>query len=156
MDIQPKRNRKDAYPSAADRQAAAQIVALLHRHPEGGGAPAACRLVGPDQETVELSAAMTNVLEAAACILANGSGVSVLPTAGELTTQEAAHLLNVSRQYLVRLLDRGDIPAFKTGAHRRVRVEDLVAYKRRRDEARSDGLSRLAAMSQEIGGYDRD
>lgn len=147
----PQGGAKAGALTPAEQRAATHIVALLDRHDRS---LVSCRLLGPDQEVVELSAVMIGVLEAAASVLASGSAVMVLPSAADLTTREAAELLNVSRQYLVRLLDRGDIPAFKVGTHRRIKVEDLVAYRRRRDEAREEALGRLTKLSQEAGGYD--
>ena len=70
-----------------------------------------------------------------------------------LTTSEAAELLNVSRQYLCRLLDRGDIPFVRVGKHRRVRVGDLMRYRERRDAARREKLQELTQLSQELDLY---
>jgi excisionase family DNA binding protein len=86
--------------------------------------------------------------------LAQGEAVTVVPVNKELTTQEAADILNVSRPYLVKLLEEGEIPFVKTGTHRRVRFIDLMAHKRRRDAERRRGLARLTQMSQEMGLYD--
>jgi len=97
----------------------------------------------------ELADLLRRVLEA----LARGEAVRVVPLEGELTTQQAAEILGVSRPYLVRLLDRGAIPFHKVGAHRRVKVRDLLAYMeaaRRRGEERMEGLIR---ESQELGLY---
>lgn len=71
-----------------------------------------------------------------------------------MTTQQAADLLNVSRQYLVRLLEEGRIPFTRTGKHRRLRIEDVLAFKEHRDRERCAGLDELARMSEEVGGYD--
>ena len=81
----------------------------------------------------------------------------LLPGDGEhfrLTTQQAANLLNVSRQYLVRLLDAKRIPHTKTGKHRRLKIEDVLAFKRERDASREAALDELTELSQELGGYD--
>jgi excisionase family DNA binding protein len=70
-----------------------------------------------------------------------------------LTTQEAADAIGVSHPYLVRLLDNGDIPCAKTGTHRRVRFDDLMAFKERRDGERRERLREITRMSDEMGLY---
>jgi excisionase family DNA binding protein len=87
-------------------------------------------------------------------VMARGDSITVVPVGREVTTQQAADLLNVSRQYLVRLLDEQRIPFRKTGKHRRVRVEDVLAFKEKRDKDRRAGLRELSQMTQEFGGYD--
>jgi excisionase family DNA binding protein len=84
----------------------------------------------------------------------------VLPDAAQqadalLTTQQACDLLNVSHPYLIRLLDQGAIPHTRTGAHRRIRAADVLAYMRRRDAERGEALDALSRMSQEFGLYTR-
>ncbi len=89
----------------------------------------------------------------AAELLAEGRPVIVLPDEEMLSTQAAADLLNVSRQYLVRIVDAGELPAVKVGSHRRLRAADVVAFKAVRDAKRRSALDRLTALSEELGGY---
>ena len=94
-------------------------------------------------------------LFAALSEIACGKGVSLLPLDQEVTTQQAADILNVSRPYLVGLLERGNIPFRKVGNQRRVPLQEVLAYKARTDVDRRAALSELARLGQEMGvGYE--
>ena len=113
-----------------------------------------CQLLGPNGERLDLPESVFYVLERVAEVLGRGDSITIVPVGREVTTQQAADLLNVSRQYLVRLLDEGRIAFRKTGKHRRLKVEDVLEYKEKRDKDRRAGLRELSRMTQEFGGYD--
>lgn len=147
-------------PVAAPPEQQAQVAALSRAlggmvHPPKRQAPT-CQLVGPQGESIELPASVFYVLERVAEVLARGDSITIVPVNREVTTQQAADLLNVSRQYLVRLLDEGRIAFRKTGKHRRLRIEDVLKFKDERDKDRRAGLRELSQMTQEFGGYDSE
>lgn len=86
--------------------------------------------------------------------MAKGNAISIVPIHHELSTQEAANLLNVSRPHLVSLLEDGAIPHRKVGTHRRVLARDILAYKENLVNQRNAALNELTSLSQELGmGY---
>jgi len=106
------------------------------------------------EESVEIPAAALRLLVGILDEMAEGNAVTLLPSQAELTTQQAAGFLNVSRPYLVGLLEAGAIPFRKTGTHRRVLAKDLLAYQVQSKTKRQGALQELAALSQELGmGY---
>ena len=86
-------------------------------------------------------------------LLAQGRGVQIFPQEVELSTQRAAAMLNVSRPYLIGLLEAGKIPFRKVGRHRRVRFEDLMDYKRQDDLGRRVAADKLAELTEELDLY---
>jgi excisionase family DNA binding protein len=87
--------------------------------------------------------------------MARGNAISLMPIHHELSTQEAANLLNVSRPHLVSLLEKGSLPFRKVGSHRRVQAKDVLEYKANIDQLRLETLNELTAFSQEQGmGYE--
>jgi len=99
-----------------------------------------------------------HVLEALLDILveiSRGNAISIIPVHARLTTQEAATILNVSRPFLISLLEEKKIPYHKVGTHRRVLAKDIFAYKKKIDNERLKTLEELTALSQELGmGYE--
>ena len=110
-------------------------------------------LVGADGERISIPDIVFVILERVVEVMARGDAVTVVPASREVTTQQAADLLNVSRQYLIRLLDDGRIPYRLTGKHRRLNVVDILAYKNSRDRDRRAGLRELTRLTEDAGGY---
>lgn len=121
---------------------------------DAGEYPGPIRLVGQSGREYELPETVTRLLGQMIHALARGEAIAVVPVRQDLTTQEAADLINVSRQHLVHLLDRGDIRHYKVGTHRRVALCDLLDYKRQRDRDREAGFAELAQLSQDLGLYE--
>jgi excisionase family DNA binding protein len=111
------------------------------------------QLVSTSGEAIDLPQPVLNLLRQMVHELLQGNSVTIVPIHKELTTQEAADILNVSRQYLVELLEAQDIPHTKVGTHRRIRFGDLMNYKNDRDAKRREGLSQMAKKSQKLGLY---
>ena len=107
------------------------------------------------REVVELPTFALRLLGEILSELALGNAVKVVPIHAELTAQEGADMLNVSRPHLVKLLDNGALPHTKTGRHRRIKFADLMTYKEQRDLASRNAMDELAAQAQELGmGYE--
>ncbi|AYQ43243.1 DNA binding domain-containing protein [Burkholderia aenigmatica] len=99
---------------------------------------------------VELPTSALRLLVDILAELADGNAVKVVPVHAELTTQEAADLLNVSRPHLIKLLESNALPYHRTGKHRRVRFSDLMHYKAERDQASADAMDELSKQAQEL------
>jgi len=111
------------------------------------------KLVNADgKEQLPVSDGLFKVLMEIIPLLENGrTTVTISPSNAEMTTQQAADTLNVSRPYLIKLLESGEIPYVKTGSHRRIKVKDVIAYKEKREEQRSESLSDLRDIMEEYG-----
>lgn len=124
-------------------ESSAALARLLRDHPEQDRAHV--RMDGTDlilpRQAIELLRGLLSEM-------AQGNAVTILPVHAELTTQEAANLLNVSRPHLVKLLEEGQLPFSKVGTHRRISLAELMAYKARRDELSEAALQALAEQAQ--------
>lgn len=109
--------------------------------------------VSAGDQSVELPEALRLVLEQAAHELVRGNRVSLLPLGRMLTTRQAAEMLNVSRPFLIQLLERDEIPFEMVGTHRRVAIEDVLRYRAQRSERRREVLRALSEEADELGIY---
>jgi excisionase family DNA binding protein len=115
------------------------------------GGPA--RLVGPDGETVDLPEEIFEVVLAVIEQLKQGNGITVAPLHAELTTAEAADLLNVSRPFLIKQLEGGALPYRMVGTHRRVHLGDVLAYRDQLDQQAEHALAEMTQDAEERGLY---
>lgn len=112
-------------------------------------------LVGTDGEHVRLPDAVYRLLKEIVRNMQLGRAIALVPENQQLTTQRAANLLGVSRPYLIKLLEAGELPYHKAGSHRRIYLKDLRDYQRRRDVERKAALDQIAKEAFELGLYDR-
>ncbi len=134
------------------RESSRRLVELL-----GKSGKSLCFGIRPDDNAEETIAIPFPALRLLADILTEmgkGNTVALIPVHEELTTQQAADMLNVSRPFLIEQLEKKAIPFRKVGKHRRVLLRDLVAYKQKMDQDRLKALEELSAQAQELGmGY---
>jgi excisionase family DNA binding protein len=116
---------------------------------------AEAKLVGPDGKTEILPNNLYSFLLRLLADLRAGHSVTILQSKHELTTVEASKILGVSRQYLIQLLEKGELPYHLVGTHRRMYVRDVIAYKAKRDISRRNSLNDLAAREFTKGDYDK-
>jgi len=139
-------------PSHAEAKNAKRLSRALERQIDQGEP---LRLVLSPNDSVVLPISAARLLVKVLAEFGKGNAVSVVPVKIELTTREAAELLSVSRPQLVKILEDGDIPFRRVGTHRRVRLADVLAYKRRFLEERKAILTELSAQAQELDmGYE--
>ena len=137
--------------SEAEKAAIQQLEVLLAQSmPEDVHA----RLAGPKGESVPIPLSVYSLLRRVVHELAQGHAVTLMPIEKELTTQQAADLLNVSRPFLVKVLESGQIPFHTVGKHRRLYLADLLEYRRRRSQGRRAFFARASNEAQNMGIYD--
>ena len=141
--LEPTALNEDQAEAAAD---AARLLNSLLQSANGS-----VYLRTPANEEIVVPTAAFRLFVDMLTILANGDGVVVMPEHAELSTQQVADMLNVSRPFVVRLIEGDKLPARKVGAHRRVLLSDLIAYKRREEAEREKVMHELARESQALG-----
>jgi excisionase family DNA binding protein len=140
------------------REEDAEVLDFLSAMRSHGQVPAdpRPRLTGPEGNSVELSESMFEVLLQVAAAMKAGLAVTVAPHHLTLSTQEAADLLRISRTTLVRLLETGQIPFDKPSRHRRVRLDDLLEYRRQQRSRAELAFADMVAETERLGLYDAD
>jgi excisionase family DNA binding protein len=137
-------------PNAGERETANQLRTLLAAATAGDAELKVTNQKTKKAADITLGPALSELLMEVLRHVGNGDAVTLVPVGQMLTTQQAADILNVSRPYLISLLEKGDIPHTSVGRHRRVLADDLFRYKQQRDEKRSNALSRLVAMDADL------
>jgi excisionase family DNA binding protein len=116
---------------------------------------AEAKLIGPDGKTEILPNNLYSFLLRLLADLRAGHSVTILQNLHQLTTGQASEILGVSRQFLVQLLEKGEIPVHMVGTHRRIYLRDVIAYKSKRDTSRRKTLDDLARREFAKGDYDK-
>lgn len=112
------------------------------------------KLVSAEGVEIEIPASAFHALELVAEGMAHGQTIMLIPQGKELTTQQAAEILHVSRPHVVKLLESGEVPFHRVGSHRRVKIEDVLAYREQRNARRREALEELIRLSEQApGGY---
>ena len=114
------------------------------------------QLVGPDGVAEDIPVEIYAVLREVFQHLKDGQAISLIPDDTLLTTQQAAEILNISRPYLYRLLDAGEIPFIPVGTHRKLRLADVEALRERRRNESRKALNAIATLNQECDDYGDD
>lgn len=97
-----------------------------------------------------LSASLVDLITQLLSIIARGETVTLAPLSRRLTTQEAADFLNVSRPYLIKLIDNNELPFEMTGTHRRLALQDLLDYKAKRTAQRTAALAEMQDLAEDL------
>ena len=133
-------------PTKEDSQRAAESSRILSALKDNGDFRV--QLEGGQQ--LVLPSAVKTLLTHLLTEMSRGNAVTIIPIHAELTTQEAADFLNISRPFLIGLLEKGEIKFHTVGTHRRIRFEDLTTYKDKKDRESNDAMTELTKQAQEL------
>lgn len=142
--------RDPVMPSAADAQMAKLTSRALASIMSSLDDDLEIQILEGDDQRVKLPTSAVRLLLDILEQMARGNAVTLIPVHAELTTQQAADVLNVSRPFVVKLIDEGKLPFRKVGAHRRIKFEDLMAFKTSIDNSRHEALNKLVEQAQEL------
>ena len=148
--LKQKVSLESVFVEEQDRALIAQLEELFSLE------PSQAKLVGSNGKEVKIPEPVYRMLRDIVRLMASGQRVSIVSHNCQLTTQEAAEILNVSRPFLVKLLEAGEIPYIKVGSHRRVIFQDLMNYKEQRKVKRQKGLKEITQFLQDEGFYEEE
>ncbi|MBL4837685.1 MAG: helix-turn-helix domain-containing protein [Kordiimonadaceae bacterium] len=126
------------------RSSASELSRLLSEKPDADRAS-----VKMDGHNMILPRQAISLLRDLLADMAQGSAVTIVPMHAEMTTQQAANILNVSRPHLIKLLGQGELNFTKVGTHRRIRFEDLMEYKQKLKQQSAQAMDELVEQAQE-------
>jgi excisionase family DNA binding protein len=131
-----------------------QLARLMRKRPRKKNMQFRFQGDGGTEEVIAIPGPAFRLLANMLAEMGKGNGMALIPVHAEVTTQQAADLLNVSRPFLIEQLEKGAIPFRKVGSHRRIFFRDVMAYKHRMDRNRLKSLDELSVIDQELGlGY---
>ena len=132
----------------AEKQQVAKVYRMLIHY------GTAC-LVGPDNSKLEIPPSIYSVLVKVVENMQEGKAIALLPLMEGVSTQAAADMLGVSRQFLVKELEAGKIPFHRAGSHRRIYLKDVLDYRKQREMNRAASIDRMLQSSEDAGTYDK-
>ena len=148
MSALEKQDLSRRLPTEAEEESARQAAGVLARSIVSEGVISLCVRDGKD--VVELPKALGDLLLDLLGHVGNGEAVTLVPRGSQLSTQQAADILNVSRPFLIKLIEDGELQCFKVGTHRRLAASEVFAYRELRERERSDALDELIRLRQEM------
>lgn len=145
MEVLKLPTRKEQQIARANSEVIEQIVRKHSKSTQ----PVTLGVVGEDMQ-VSIPLPAFHFLSTILKHMAQGKAVSIIPSDAEVTTQQAADMLNVSRPHIVKLLEEGALPFRKVGTHRRIKLRDLDIYRQNMEKEREEALTELTRISQEL------
>jgi excisionase family DNA binding protein len=145
-------------PSTEEISAASTAARTLSRLNKGSPSisfmPQATNGDAAEVEPISLPMSIFSMIVDLLVEIGNGNAVAIVPVNAELTTQQAADLLNVSRPHLIKLLEKGDLQCRMVGTHRKLKANEVLNYRAKTAQARSESLKKMVALDEELGLYD--
>lgn len=139
-------------PTRREQKVARKSQEVLERIAQkyGSGSKPIEIVITGEKAHIQLPTSAFQVLNTILQHMARGEAISIIPSETEISTQQAAEMLNVSRPHVVKLLEQREIPYQKTGTHRRIKLKDLEQFMEKRDKERHKHLEELAKQAQEL------